>query len=45
MTPTGLPDAMPDGSPIGWYVTDPQGNVVDYGGVTVVELVSSSEGA
>jgi len=35
-----IPETMPDGSPVGWYVTDPDGAVVDYGPVTTVELVA-----
>ena len=37
----GLPETMPDGSPVGWYVTDPAGNVVDYGGLMFAELAGS----
>ena len=44
---SGHPDLLPDGSPVGWRVIDPDGNVVDSGPLMFAELVADTgeEGA
>ena len=37
---TAYPETLPDGSPVGWRVIDPDGNVVSSGPLIELEMVA-----